>query len=439
MLYPPCGSVPATLIDAICKRGNELENVRMTGVLVQYPFEYMKGSFLGKIRHHTIFMGPYERKFFAEGNMDLTSYAFSHTDWLVRNRLKPDVYIAEVSPPDEDGNMSLGSIGTFYAAAALESAKTVIVQVNREVPYVFGTREAFLNVKDVTWICEGDHKIAELGQPPVSETDQKIANFVLEHFKDGCTIQLGIGGVANAIGFALDAFKDLGIHTEMLTDSMMSLMQKGVITGARKTLHPGEATIGFGLGSTALYQFMNRNPALKAYPISYITNPHVIGQNANFMSINATLMCDLTGQACSESLGFDQFSGTGGQLDFVRGSAISQGGKSFLCFPSTAKAKDGTLTSRINVALPAGAVVTTPRTDVQYFVTEFGIADIRKPLYHRSRPGTRQDRPSPVPRSADRGGAEGGSDLQVRSHPGRRVMLLAPAERSRSRYGSGAE
>ncbi|MDY0242097.1 MAG: acetyl-CoA hydrolase/transferase C-terminal domain-containing protein [Rhodospirillaceae bacterium] len=376
VVYPPCGSAPSTLIEAIGRRYKELEDVTMTGVLLLYPFDYMKGEYRGHIRHHAIFMGPYERRHYAEGNMDLTSYAFSQSDRLVQERIKPTVSIIEVSAPDEDGNMSYGSIGTFYSAAANACAETVILQVNREVPYVFGTKDAFINVRDATWICEADHKVAELPQPAVGETDRKIASFVLERLDDGITLQLGIGGVANAIGFSLDRFKDIGIHTEMLTDSMMDLAQKGVITGSRKTLHPGEMTIGFGLGSTALYKFMDRNPAIKAYPISYITDPRVIGQNKNFVSINSTLMCDLTGQACSESIGFDQFSGTGGQIDFVRGSAFSEGGRSFLCFPSTAKAKDGSLVSRINVALPPGAVVTTPRTDSQNFVTEYGIANI---------------------------------------------------------------
>ena len=377
VIFPPGGGAPYDLVQAISRRYKELEDVQFFSALLLNPFDYVKGEYCGHIRHNTIFMGPLERKFIAQGNMDVTSYPFSQTDWVVRNRIRANVSIIDVSPPDENGNMSYGPISTFYSAPANEIAETVIVQVNREVPYVYGSSDAFINVKDVTWICEADHKIAELPQPPVSETDQKIASHILGYLKDGITLQLGIGGVANAVGFSLDQFKDIGIHTEMLTDSMMDLAQKGVITGKRKTLNPGEMTIGFGLGSTALYKFMDHNPAIKIYRISYITTPSVIGQNKNFVSINSTLMCDLTGQACSESLGFDQFSGTGGQIDFVRGAAISEGGMSFLCFPSTAKLKDGTLTSRINVALPPGAVVTTPRTDVQFFVTEQGVADVR--------------------------------------------------------------
>jgi 4-hydroxybutyrate CoA-transferase len=377
VIYPPCGSAPATLIDAITKRYQELEDVTMIGCLILYPFEYLKREYIGHMKHHTIFMGPFERKLCAQGNVDVTSYQFSQTDWLVRNRIRPNVFIAEVSVPDEDGNMSFGSIGSFHGHTSASIAHTTIVQVNREVPYVFGSNEAFINVKDVTWICEADHKVAELPQPVVSDIDKQIASHMIDHIEDGSTIQLGIGGVANAVGFFLENHRDLGVHTEMLTDSMVTLAEKGVINGRKKVFHPNELTCGFGIGSEKLYRFMHRNPLVHVYPISYICNEKNIAANPNFVSINSTLMCDLTGQACSESLGFDQFSGTGGQLDFVRGASRSEGGKSFLAFPSTAKAKDGTLTSRISAVLPAGAVITTPRTDVQYFVTEYGIADLK--------------------------------------------------------------
>ena len=373
----PACSVPEGLVKAISNRWRELEDVTISSMLMLYPFEYMKGEYAGHIRHHSLFLGPFERKLYNQGNMDITSYSFSQTNWLIRNRIRPNVGIWEVSPPDDNGNMSCGPVGTEYCAAVLDCAETIIVQVNRETPYVHGVKDTFINVDEATWICECDHKVPEFSQPMASDVDRQIASHVLEYIGDGDTLQLGIGGVANAIGFSLDRFKDLGVHSEMLTDSMMDLANKGVITGKKKTLHPGEITIGFGMGSTELYKFMDHNPAIKAYPISYITDPRVIGQNKNFVSINSTLMCDLTGQACSESIGFDQFSCTGGQLDFVRGAGYSEGGRSFICFPSTARTKDGALTSRINMALPPGAVVTTPRADVQYFATEFGIADLR--------------------------------------------------------------
>jgi 4-hydroxybutyrate CoA-transferase len=375
--YPPCGGAPVDLINAIARRAAELENVTMITGLILYPFEYLKKDYIGKIGHHTIFMGPYERRMLSEGNIEVTSYQFSTTDWLTANRIKPTVFIVDVTPPDENGFMSYGVMGTFNGAAAAKYADKIIVQVNNQASYVYGGRESFIHVDEVTLICEQDHKIAELPQPPVSDVEKQIAANIVKYIEDGSTIQLGLGGVANAVGFFLESLKDLGVHTEMFTDSMVTLAEKGVITGKHKTLHPGEISCSFGIGSQKLYDFMGRNPRLKTYPISYIAAEETIAKNEKFISINNALMCDLTGQVCSESLGFDQFSGTGGQLNFVRGAVLSPGGKSFLAFRSVAEKKDGSLVSRITAALPPGAVITTPRTDVQYVITEFGCADIR--------------------------------------------------------------
>ena len=375
--YPPCGSAPATLIEAITKRAHELENVSMTGALVLYPFEYMKGSYKGRLNHRTIFLGPYERNVMAEGNVEVTSYQFGQTDWLTENRIKPDVFIVEVSEPDENGYMSYGPIGTFNGDKAAKYAKTVIAQVNKLAPYVYGGPKSFIHVNDVDMICENDHKVGELKQPPVTDVEKQIASHIVGNIEDGSTIQLGLGGVANAVGFFLENHKDLGVHTEMLVDSMVTLTEKGVITGSKKTMNPGELTCSFGIGTKMLYDFMNRNPFVKSYPISEIANVTQIAKNDKFISINNALMSDLTGQICSESVGFDQFSATGGQLDFVRGATQSKGGKSFIAFRSVAEKKDGSMVSRITAALPPGAVVTTPRTDTQYVVTEFGCADIR--------------------------------------------------------------
>ena len=375
--YPPCGSAPATLIEAITKRASELENVSMTGALVLYPFEYMKGSYKGRLNHSTIFLGPYERKVMSEGNVEVLSYQFGQTDWLTEHRIKPDVFLVEVSEPDENGYMSFGVIGTFNGDIAAKCAKTVIAQVNRQSPYVYGGPKSFIHVNDVTLICEDDHKLGELAQPPVTDVEKQIASNIVGYIEDGSTIQLGLGGVANAVGFFLEHHKDLGVHTEMLVDSMVTLTEKGVITGSKKTLNPGELTCSFGIGTKKLYDFMNRNPFVKTYPISEIANEVQIAKNDRFISINNALMCDLTGQMCSESLGFDQFSCTGGQLNFVRGAVQSKGGKSFLAFRSVAEKKDGTMISRITATLPPGAVITTPRTDVQYVVTEFGCIDLR--------------------------------------------------------------
>jgi len=377
VFFPSGASTPIALIQAICKRKDELENVTLMGSLVFAPLDCFKREFKGHINYHSFFMGPAERAFFHEGNIEPTSFQFSQIVWLQNNISKADVLIAEVSPPDENGNMSYGPHGAFSNHTCRQNTDRVIVQVNPKTPYVYGSPESFVNVKDVTCICEVDHELIELPSQTPTEIDRQIAGHIVGYIEDGSTVQIGIGGLGNAIGFFLEHHKDLGVHTEMAVDSMLSLVEKGVITGSRKTVNPGEMSISFAIGSRNLYRFMHRNPALKSYHIRYIADVNVIGRHDNFVSINNALCCDLTGQVCAESIGFRQFSGTGGQVDFVRGAALSRGGKSFIALESTLTKKDGAVESRIVSALAPGSVVTTPRTDVHYLVTEYGAADLK--------------------------------------------------------------
>jgi len=375
--YSPASSIPVDVVNAICKRKDELTNVMMYSALVLYPFEYFKGEFKGHIGHTTFFQGPFERKFLDQGNIEIISYHFGDTVWLTGNIIKPDVFIADVSQPDENGNMSLGPVGAFAGYQVSKLAKKVIAQVNQEVPYVYGEKEAFINVADVDYICEKDRKLPELPSIPLTDMEKTIAHNIVPYIDDGSTIQIGVGGLGNAVGFYLEHHKDLGVHTEMFVDSMVALAEKGVINGSKKTLHPGEITCSFGIGSKKLYDYMDRNKTLRQYPVGYINNENVIGKNDNFISINNAIMCDLTGQVCSESIGFAQFSGTGGQLNFVRGARLSKGGKSFLTLESSCKKADGQALSRICSAFPPGAVVTTPRSDADYIVTEYGAVHLR--------------------------------------------------------------
>jgi len=371
-------SIPTDLLIAIGKRWTELENVTIISQIALYPFDFFKKEYKGHIKYHVMFMGALERKYYPEGNMDITSYNFSRSDWLVKNRMKANVFVSEVSPPDENGNMSLGPLGGMFGKIASEYADTVILQVNKKTPYVYGAETSFINIRDVDYICESDRDLAVLPQPPVAEEETKIASHIIPYIEDGSTIQIGLGGVANAVGFFLEDHKDLGVHTEMLTDSLVHLAEKGVINGSKKSIHKGEMIIAFGLGSRKLYDFMHKNERVKSYPVYYVNDPYVIGKNKKFVSINSCLACDLTGQVGSESIGFHQFSCTGGQLDFVRGASLAEDGKSFLCMNSTARKKDGTVVSKITASLPPGTVVTTPRTDVHYVVTEYGVADLRE-------------------------------------------------------------
>jgi 4-hydroxybutyrate CoA-transferase len=377
--YTSCGNAPADLINEICKRKDDLRNVIMFSSLVLYPFEYFKPEYNGHIQHQTLFMGPIERRYHGLGNVHVLLNQFGQMTWIMEHGVKPDVFLTEVPPPDEDGNFSLSIMGATVGAAVSKLAKTVIVQVNRQAPFVYGPEEAFVNIKDVDYICEKDHPLPTIPESPVSDIDRKIAANILPFIKDGSAIQIGIGSLGNAIGYSLEHHKELGVHTEMFVDSMIALVEKGVITGSKKTLHPGEISVSFGIGTQKLYDFMHKNDSLRAYPITYIADESVIARNKNFVSINNALMCDLTGQVCSEGVGHWQYSGTGGQLNFVRGAWKSEGGQSFLTLESTYKPSDGQKEagSRIQCTLPPGAVVTVPRTDVQFIATEQGIADLR--------------------------------------------------------------
>lgn len=369
-------SVPRELLEEIGKRKDELHGVQIYSQLLLEPLKWLEGEYKEHIHYNSSFMGGAERKYLKEGNVSLTPYQFSRTDWLLENQIRPTVFVGEVSLPDENGDMSFGAMGNVWGRRASQLAERVILQVNRNVPYLCGGECAKINVREAYLICESEADVPQLLQAPVTEDDEKIAAFIMPYIEDGSTIQLGLGGVANAVGFSLRGHRHLGIHSEMLTDSMVELMEAGAVDNSRKTLNPGKTVISFALGSKKLYEYVNHNSDIDARPISYVANPFVIGGHQRFISINSCLACDLTGQVGSEALGFAQFSGTGGQLDFVRGAALSEGGRSFLCLRSRARAKDGTMVSRITASLLPGTAVTTPRTDVDCIVTEYGVAEL---------------------------------------------------------------
>lgn len=364
-------STPVDLMNAIAKRYKELDNVTVTSGILMNLLSHLSAEYKGHINHHTVFLGPLERMFLNQGNIEVTSYQFSKSDEIAVDA-HPNVALFEVSPPDERGFMSFGPLGTFNNGTVSRCVEKIIVQVNKKTPFVNGI-DADIHVSKVHYICEADHDLTELPEAPPDPDDHKIAKYIVEQIPDGACIQLGLGKVANAVGFQLASKKDLGVHTEMLTDSMVVLANKGVINCEKKTLHRGEIVCGFGIGTKMLYDFMDRNPLLSTFPISYVCDLRNIAQIDTFMSINNALTIDLTGQVCSETIGYSQYSGTGGQLDFVRGAQLSKGGKSFIALKSVAETKKGRI-SRITCALPPGTIVTTPRSDVQYVVTEYGIA-----------------------------------------------------------------
>ena len=288
-----------------------------------------------------------------------------------------DIAILKTCPMDDGGYFNFGPTN-IWQRAVVERARLVIVEVNRQMPYVFG-KENGVHVTEVDFIIEGDEQLcAELPNPDPSEVDRTVAQFIAAEVEDGACLQIGIGGMPNAVCCLLleSGVKDLGIHTEMLTDGLGLLYRSGWVTGVRKTLDPGKVTYTFALGSQSLYATANRNPDMFCHQVDYTNSPHIISQNEKVVSINNTTQVDLQGQVASESDGHRHISGTGGQLQFVRGAYASKGGKSFICLSSTYE-KRGERRSRIVFSLTPGNIVTTPRSDVMYLVTEFGMVNLK--------------------------------------------------------------
>ena len=371
---PPVNDAPVALVEALCQRYESLRDVMLHSSLSSSPLEVFKGKYKGHIGFTTLFLGAYERKYLGEGNIRYTSVHLSKYGRYMEEIVKPRVAMVSVSPPDENGNMHYGPSGTFANKTAVDMAEVVIVNVNRKSPVIYGVDNC-LNVRDVTYVCENDFDIPELPDGPIGDVEKKIASYIIDGINDGDTLQIGIGAIANAVVYGLDNKKDLGVHTEMLTNSICYLAKKGVINGARKNFLPNKIVGAFALGSKELYDFLDRNEMIRMAPVTWVNAYENIAGNDNMVSINAALMIDITGQICSESVGFKQISGTGGQLDFVLGSLGSKGGRSYFVFPSTTETKSG-VESRIRISLPEGGAVTTPRTCVQYVVTEYGMANL---------------------------------------------------------------
>lgn len=375
MVFTSSGpSAPFEVLKAVADRYEELEDVTIAAVLYMVPMPTLDARFKGHIKNHSVFVGPLERMYMSHGNIEVTSCNLSLSRDLFSRKLKGNVALLEVTPPDAKGYMNFGASGSSANSALLETAELVIVQVNRNVPYVYGTR-AQIHVSDVDFIVEHDDPVPALPDIPIGDAEKKIAEYIVERVPDGAVIQIGFGEIANAVGYFLDGKKDLGAHTEMLTDSIMNLAKKGVITGARKKFRPGKITFGFGVGSRDLYEFMDRNPILESMPMDDINDINNIAMNDDFISINNALTVDLTGQVGAETIGHNIYSCTGGQLDFVLGAARSRGGKSFIALTSSTNG-GGEPHSRIVSSFKPGTVVTTPRSVVQYIVTEYGVADL---------------------------------------------------------------
>jgi 4-hydroxybutyrate CoA-transferase len=376
IFYSLAGSAPVALVNAVSRKLPELEDITFITGLVAYPFDYLyKPEYMGKFKHHTLFYFNGDRNAPHQMDVNIHTDHFSQSEAVLSNGVKPNVLMMECAPPDENGYLSYGVYGISCNHAVALHASTILVQINRNAPFIHGVNN-LIHVSQVHGIVEKDHDLFKIPSISITDVEEKIACHIVDRIEDGSTIQIGVGGLANAVCSFLDNRKDLGIHTEMFVDAMKPLVERGVINGSRKTLHPGEATCSFGGSSKAVYEFMHENPVIRMHPLSYINNPSVIAKNKNFVSVNNAMTVDLTGQVCSESVGFKQYSCTGGQLDFVRGARMAENGKSFIALTS-ATMKGDKLVNRIVLCLAPGQVVTTPRSDVDMVVTEYGVAELK--------------------------------------------------------------
>lgn len=362
----PCNAAPIQLVEALQRRAMDLNGVRLVSGQMLVPFDFLKDpAYRPHLTYDTVFYGVLERKLYKYGNININSAKFSELDKILEDVYHINVVMADVSAPDEGGYMYLGPMGVCITPKALEIADLILVQVNQHQPRVKGNK-AKVHVSQVSIITEGDHALPELPMAPISEIDQKIADLILDEIPDGSTVQIGLGGLSNAIGYGLKTKRNLSIHAEMITECIMHLYAAGAITG--------KIEAALGLGSNDLAAFCAEH--VEFAPFWEINDPQKSQHYDQLMSVNQCLMADLTGQVCSESVGHKQVSGIGGQLDFVQAASWSKGGKSFLCLSSTSET-NGTRTSNIMLNLPAGEVVTTPRSEVMYIVTEYGIANLK--------------------------------------------------------------
>ena len=362
-------ATPFTLLNALAARKDELENVEVVHVLLLGEDPLSKPGMEGHFRHNSLFVGPADRAAVNEGRADYVPIHLHQIPQLFYSGEMPiDVAIIHTSPPDEHGFLSYG-VECLATKAAAESARIVIAQVNHRMPRTLG--DSFIHISRVHKIVEVDEPLPTLQRKGSTEVEMKIGQYIAELIDDGATLQLGIGGIPDAVLRFLRNHRDLGIHTEMVSDGVIEAIEAGIITGARKTLHPGKVVATFLLGSERLYDFADNNPIFEIHPCNYTNDPFVIAQNENMVAINSALEVDLTGQVCSDSIGPYIYSGFGGQVDFIRGAARAKGGKPIIALPSTAKG--GTI-SRIVPFLKQGAGVVTTRADVHYVVTEYGVA-----------------------------------------------------------------
>ena len=366
-------AAPDVLTAALLGRAHQLRNVEIVHPVPFGNSDYARPEYEGHFRHNGLFLaGENTRNAVAEGHADYTPASLSEYESLFTSGDLPvDVAFIQTSPPDANGFLNMG-VGVDASMTAATAARFVVAEVNDQMPRTMG--RTLLHVSQVSAIVESSRPLVELHPAASNAVQRKIADNVAALIPDGATLQMGIGAVPDAVLACLIDRRDLGIHSEMCSDGVIPLIQAGVITGTRKTLHPGKVVVGFVLGTRKLFDLVHENPLFEFHPSAYVNDPCVIGQNDNMIAINSAVQVDLTGQVSSDSVGTCPYSGFGGQLDFIRGAGRSRGGKPIIALPSTAR---GGAVSRIVPVLDAGAGVVDTRADVRYVVTEHGVAYLR--------------------------------------------------------------
>ena len=374
-----CGE-PSYLLDEMVRLKDYFHHDEIVHMVAMGKCEYCQPGMEEHFRHNALFAGGGSRKAIAEGRADFTPVYFSEVPKFFRTDLPVDVTLLSCTPPDENGKVSLG-VSSDYTKGAAESSKLVIAQVNDQMPFTYG--DNLLDVSQIDCFVEHSAPILELAPAKLGDVEKAIGKYCASLIEDGDTLQLGIGAIPDAVLASLTDKKDLGIHSEMFSDGVVDLCEKGVINNAKKTLHPGKMVVTFLMGTKKLYDFADHNPDVLLYPVDYTNNPVVVAQNKNLVCVNSCVQVDLMGQVASESVGYKQISGVGGQVDFVRGAAMAENGRSIMAMSSTAaKGK----VSKIVPLLDEGAAVTTNRMDVDYVITEYGIAHLKgKTLKQRAK------------------------------------------------------
>ena len=372
IIVPTGVGEPPTLLTALSDQRRRFTDVKVAQILAVRKYGYIDPETVEHVRHTAFFYGGATRAGGQAGWIDFIPAYFSELPSLIeRGQIPADVVFSMASPMDEHGYFSL-SLGADYTMAALKRARVVVLEVNPNVPFANGN--CHVHISQVTAVVESTEPVMEVGLPKIGPVQEAIGKYVADMIDDGSTLQIGYGGIPDAVVMQLTAKHDLGIHTEMIGDGILTLIESGAVTNRKKTYLPGKMVATFALGSKKLYQFMHRNPALEMHPVDFTNDPYLAAKNDKLMAINATLQIDFLGQCGSESLAHLPYSGTGGQVDFVRAANRSNGGKAFIVLPATAK--DDTI-SRISPSLSPGTHVTTGKNDINYVVTEFGVAQLR--------------------------------------------------------------